>query len=157
MARMIDLDVALNRYYVEYERQDICDGSQDRDWLMRCLEEAPTLTLPNEWVSVEDRLPENDADVLMWRGKWKIAEAGTYRNARFWVYDEIGDSYVADDITHWMHLPAPPDSHPQKKPNEPLTCNGCMYDGKDFMVCYGCARKIADYYRRPPEGEVDGE
>ena len=79
---------------------------------MRNLDAIPTLTPPNEWVSVEDRLPENNADVLMWRGKWKIAEAGTYRNARFWVYDEIGDSYVADDITHWMYLPAPPDRRP---------------------------------------------
>lgn len=68
----------------------------------------PTLTPPNEWVSVEERLPENSAEVLMWREKWKIAEAGTYRNACFLVYDALGDSYKADDITYWMPLPAPP-------------------------------------------------
>ena len=73
------------------------------------LDKTPTLTPPNEWVSVEDRLPENNAEVLMWRKKWKIAEAGTYRNACFWVYDAIGDSYKADDITYWMPLPAPPE------------------------------------------------
>lgn len=69
---------------------------------------APTLTPQNEWVSVEERLPENSAEVLMWREKWKIAEAGTYRNACFLVYDALGDSYKADDITYWMPLPAPP-------------------------------------------------
>lgn len=48
MARAIDADAVLDRYYAEFDRQDICDGSQDRDWLMRCIEEAPTLTQPNE-------------------------------------------------------------------------------------------------------------
>ena len=48
MARMIDADAVLDRYYAEFEKQDICDGSQDRDWLMQCMEEAPTLTPPNE-------------------------------------------------------------------------------------------------------------
>lgn len=47
MSRMIDADAVLDRYYAEFEKQDICDGSQDRDWLMRCIEEAPTLTPPN--------------------------------------------------------------------------------------------------------------
>ena len=75
----------------------------------REVKEAPTLTPPNEWVSVEERLPEDNFEVLMWRKKWKIAEAGTYRKAHFWVYDKIGDSYTADDITHWMLLPAPPE------------------------------------------------
>ena len=72
------------------------------------IDSIPTLTPPNEWVSVEERLPENSAEVLMWREKWKIAEAGTYRNACFLVYDALGDSYKADDITYWMPLPAPP-------------------------------------------------
>ena len=72
----------------------------------------PTLTPPNEWVSVEERSPENNAQVLMWSAKWNIAEAGSYYNERFWVYSEIGDAYIADDITHWMSLPAPPDRRP---------------------------------------------
>lgn len=71
-----------------------------------------TLTPPNEWVSVEERSPEKNAQVLMWSAKWNIAEAGSYYNERFWVYSEIGDAYIADDITHWMSLPAPPDRRP---------------------------------------------
>ena len=74
-----------------------------------CVYYRTTLTPPNEWVSVEERFPENSAEVLMWREKWKIAEAGTYRNACFLVYDALGDSYKADDITYWMPLPAPPE------------------------------------------------
>ena len=48
MARPIDADAVLDRYYAEYERQDICDGAEDREWLMKCLNEAPTLTPQNE-------------------------------------------------------------------------------------------------------------
>lgn len=82
------------------------------DTAKETLEAIPTLTPPNEWVSVEERLPENHAQVLMWSAKWNIEEAGSYCNGRFWVYSEIGDAYIADDITHWMLLPAPPDSRP---------------------------------------------
>ena len=53
MARAIDADAVLDRYYAEFEKQDICDGSQDRDWLMRCIEEEPTLTPPNEPLTLE--------------------------------------------------------------------------------------------------------
>lgn len=80
--------------------------------LIGCIEDAPTLTQPNEWISVEDRLPEGHMQVLMWSAKWGIAEAGSYYNSRFWVYNELGDGYVGDRITHWMPLPAPPNRRP---------------------------------------------
>lgn len=73
------------------------------------IDEQPTLTPPTEWVSVKDRLPEECADILLCRKILKIPEIGTYRQARFWVYDEIGDVYQVDDITHWMSIPTPYD------------------------------------------------
>ena len=79
------------------------------DQVLHDIQAMPTLTPPNDWVSVEERLPENHAQVLMWSAKWKIAEAGSYYNQHFWVYSEIGDAYIADDITHWMPLPEPPE------------------------------------------------
>ena len=80
----------------------------DMDKVREAIRKMPTLTPPNEWVSVEDRLPEGHAQVLMWSAKWNIAEAGSYYNKHFWVYSEIGDGYIADNITHWMYLPKPP-------------------------------------------------
>jgi hypothetical protein len=41
--RLIDADAAIDRYYAEYKKQDICDGGEDRDWLKRCIDEAPTI------------------------------------------------------------------------------------------------------------------
>lgn len=114
MARAIDGDELLG-----IERlldTDVIRQSKTASWLLdqvlHDIQAMPTLTPPNEWVSVEERLPENNAQVLMWSAKWNIAEAGSYYNGRFWVYSEIGDAYIADDITHWMSLPEPPDRRP---------------------------------------------
>ena len=73
------------------------------------IDEQPTLTPPNEWVSVENALPEECADILLCRKILKIPEIGTYQQARFWVYDEIGDVYQVDDVTHWLPIPTPYD------------------------------------------------
>ncbi len=73
------------------------------------LDDMPTLTPPNEWVSVENALPEECADILLCRKILKIPEIGTYQQARFWVYDEIGDVYQVDDVTHWLPIPTPYD------------------------------------------------
>ena len=88
------------------------------DVVIEDIRSIPTLTPPNEWVSVDERLPENNTQVLMWRARWKIAEAGSYYNQHFWVYSEIGDAYIADDITHWMPLPSPPERRPPEKEDD---------------------------------------
>lgn len=62
--RLIDADAAVDRYYAEWDKKDICDGAQDRDWLKQCIDEAPIidpedlrphgrwLEIPNAYVSV---------------------------------------------------------------------------------------------------------
>ena len=41
--RLIDYDAAIGRYYAEWDKKDICDGAQDRDWLKQCIDDAPTI------------------------------------------------------------------------------------------------------------------
>ena len=109
MSRAIDADELIHRIGLiplEYEHRPAVK------LFYSMIEKMPTLTPPNEWVSVEERLPEGHAQVLMWSARWEIAEAGSYYNQHFWVYSEIGDGYIADNIdniTHWMLLPAPPE------------------------------------------------
>ena len=81
--RAIDGDAVLDRYYAEFEKQDICDGSQDKDWLMRCIKEAPTLTTPNEPLTLEQLREMKDKpaylkvfDPLLESG-WHIIKAVT--------------------------------------------------------------------------------
>ena len=76
-------------------------------------ENAPTLTPPNEWVSVEARLPRvggnyicavQDKNGYAWTitAEWSL-EMKTW----FGAFGEIKNK-----VTHWMPLPAPPDRRP---------------------------------------------
>lgn len=115
--RMIDADRllnALNSVISDYTSEGKYPDRFGIDDAINLVEDAPTLTPLNEWISVEERLPEGHMQVLMWSARWKIAEAGSYYNKHFWVYTEIGDGYIADNITHWMPLPAPPNGSTEK-------------------------------------------
>ena len=77
----------------------------------------PTLTPPNEWVSVEERPPEKKQDVLMLFKSGNMA-VGWWHDAdehiTFWcAYTDDGFYTDCDDMpTHWMSLPEPPDRRP---------------------------------------------
>ena len=43
MAKIINYDDIIDRYYAEWELQDICSGEEDMDWLMKCINEAPEI------------------------------------------------------------------------------------------------------------------
>ena len=78
---------------------------------------APTLTPPNEWVSVEERLPEKKQDVLMLFKSGNMAVGWWHdsdEHITFWcAYTDDGFYTDCDDIpVYWMPLPAPPDRRP---------------------------------------------
>lgn len=56
--RLIDVDAVWDRYNKEYRQQDIYDGAQDKDWLERCINEAPTVDAEpvrhGKWLSFTD-------------------------------------------------------------------------------------------------------
>ena len=103
MARPIDADAVLDRYYAEFDRQDICDGSQDRDWLMRCIEEAPTLTQPNEPLTLEE-LREMDGEPVWFDTikRWGIV---IVRSAEVSVLTKSGEF----DVTRLKFYRRPPE------------------------------------------------
>lgn len=76
------------------------------------VEYAPTLTPPNEWVSVYDRLPEPGERVLAtdcgFVGEFYINKRGKWQ--RYNV--NCSELLMALDILYWMPLPAPPDRRP---------------------------------------------
>ncbi len=74
------------------------------------LDAAPTIN-PYEWISVEDRLPEKNAEVLVCHGNWigNLMNVYTYFGNDEWEDDYGYWSRTRDEgITHWMPLPAPP-------------------------------------------------
>lgn len=68
--------------------------------------ESSTFTPQNEWVSVEDRLPDELTMVLIYSG-------GIYDVAG-WIEDEDGEICWTHNVKpqFWMPLPAPPDRRP---------------------------------------------
>lgn len=70
--RLIDYDAAIGRYYAEYEKQDICDGAEDRDFLKRCFDEAETI----------DAAPVT-------HGRWEEIR-GLYGALEGWIHTECG-------------------------------------------------------------------
>ena len=75
----------------------------------------PTLTPPNEWLSVEERLPdeelnqikrlfpgENEVEVLV------MIEGAYIATTLYWDGEKFYDETSTYEVTHWMPLPAPP-------------------------------------------------
>ena len=69
--------------------------------------ESATLTPPNEWVRVEERLPKEKQRVIV-----RCEHVGTSVGWILWGnwMADIGPD--AGKVTHWMPLPAPPDRRP---------------------------------------------
>lgn len=136
-------------------------------WARKALQS--TLTPPNEWVSVEERLPEND-------GWYLVYAPGYWGNSKIYGLDGLAYSNFKHNykvhwgiergtgrgwpgiVTHWMELPVPPgkdNNAPTKAPNEPLSIeqlrqgstpnesyiNYCMHCGEVCHEMYGGCKK----------------
>ena len=80
----------------------------------------------DNWIDVNDRLPENDDEVLVWpyidneagviTAQYNPWEGGEYYKK--WMYSVYqpswGDEYFETKVTHWQPLPSPP----KQKDNE---------------------------------------
>ena len=130
MARAIDAD-ALKKELAPYEENDF---SQQIDVILKIVDAQPTLTPPNEWVSVEDEIPSDDDDGLEFfcmtnaTGKcggvlpleWEVSTIRG-KTVRRWKWRSRISPWA---VTHWMKRPAPPGENNNvstKAPNEPLT------------------------------------
>ena len=130
MARAIDSEVAYQFLTEQLVKETgafskgVNKGLNIARSAMRNPDAIPTLTPPNEWVSVEERLPEYNPGTgakSYWvakkdsAGNWqmKIAQYCDYGYAmtvdaetevtwRDWDFTKIAN------VTHWMPLPAPP-------------------------------------------------
>ena len=197
MARAIDLDKAIE--IIEEKQKELCPvGNYGRHYvydsdrekydaweeIIDALNALSTLTPPNEWVSVEERLPEEKQRVIV-----RCERVGTSVGWILWGnwMTDIGPD--AGKVTHWRPLPAPPDKDnnvPAKTPNEPMPvlvndepdreyidyiCPRCKdiisqrRRGQRMETVYQCkyhdnCGQRMDWsnpqpYRRPPEGEAD--
>ena len=87
--------------------------------VLKILDSIPTLTPPNEWVSVEKALPpEHETVLCIVSGKPKsnitledAYQLGSWNKADGWIIDEWLD-WEGANVTWWMKLPESPDRRP---------------------------------------------
>ena len=120
MSRAIDVEKAIE--IIETKQKELCPVGRygrnyvygsDRekydawDEIIDVLENLPTLTPPNEWVSVDERLPEEKQRVIV-----RCERVGTSAGWILWGrwMTDVGPD--AGEVTHWMPLPAPPARRP---------------------------------------------
>lgn len=88
------------------EREDGLDYTEAIEIAIAALRpvsrEQPTLTPPNGWVSVEERLPEPTYCVLVYTTDYSIEVDARGSDGEWMSYE----------VTHWMPLPSPPDRRP---------------------------------------------
>lgn len=68
------------------------------------------LTCSNNWISVKDRLPEDDKDVLVYNSRSKEIIMASY-NSNYDEWDNLYNYYdylPVDEITYWQPLPELP-------------------------------------------------
>ena len=123
MARMIDAVQVLHNINLRHRPTPVSEfESGFNNGLNQAMWEithAPTLTPPNEWVSVENALPPEHEPVLcIVSGKPKanitLEEAyqlGSWNKADGWIIDEYLDWEDAD-VSWWRKLPEPPGRRP---------------------------------------------
>ena len=113
MARQIDLD-QLMKYPLRRESEHCDEKNADPRFLngvesiLEWAQTLPTLTPPNEWVSVYDRLPEPGERVLAtdcgFVGEFYINERGQWQRYNVNCHALL----MALDILYWMPLPKSP-------------------------------------------------
>ena len=118
--------------------QERLRGLKGLGWVEAAMDRLPTLTQPNEWMSVEERLPDKPGHYLVctsvnyWHGgcmdkNGVSSNKGTtdgYVGTTLSVLDCFRDTtgnwnrVCNKHVTHWMNIPAPPDRRPPEGEEE---------------------------------------
>lgn len=117
MARPIDADELKNQ--IKHMPRTVNPDLVQYKLVQAIIEDMPTLTPPNEWISVEDEIPSDDDDGLEFfcmtnaTGKgggvlpleWEVATIRG-KTVRRWRWLNRISPWT---VTHWMKRPAPPE------------------------------------------------
>ena len=123
MARAINIQPIIEEIQSSLEIPSYSEHDKGFDdglkYVLDLIENAPTLTPPNEWVSVEQAMPpEHETVLCIVSGKPKpnimledAYQLGSGNKADGWIIDEWLD-WEGANVTWWMKLPEPPDRRP---------------------------------------------
>ncbi len=77
------------------------DGKTLREWIDIVKEYRS-----NSWISVKDRLPNDDSHYLVWVSDAHTVERAVYYGDGEWLTEELEN--LTRFVTHWMPLPKAP-------------------------------------------------
>lgn len=121
---MIDKDAVL--HMIDINTEPHAHGEWDSGYnvalseMREKIKQIPTIEAEpdNGWISVKDRLPENDGKYMVWyKGEEDICEFDTDSQTFGYTYDDYDEMYshlvcwddgMNKDVTHWQPLPEPP-------------------------------------------------
>lgn len=118
--RLIDADVLVR--WLETNKSNVnpldYDTKATYDECITMVSAMETIDAGNEqhgrWISVEDRLPETQAEVLLYvkhnNGGTNFVSVGSrshFTHNRYYI-DAVTTAIDADRVTHWRPLPEPP-------------------------------------------------
>lgn len=138
--RLIDADAMLSElkpitYEMEQNTVTIADMSNImRNWVCR----QPTAPAYGQWVSVKDRLPEVQKEVLIYLPEYDSVEIAALfeipsMNLREWAQNE--DAYMLDEVSYWMPLPEPPEERYKcRYADGDGVCDKCSANG-EIIYC----------------------
>lgn len=103
MPRLIDayalVDALMPYTWRNEDERLIDDADEKREYIKQWLPDLPTV---GGWISVKDRLPEEDTDVLVWNRLGIEIAAYTTNPVKRW-YSYNGQEVIA---IYWMPLPS---------------------------------------------------
>ena len=68
--------------------------------------EEPSIEVVQEWISVDDRLPENGKEGVLIALRWGEVDIGWCEDGRW--RSEFVNEYEDGEVTHWMPILQPP-------------------------------------------------
>ena len=104
MARAIDADRLLQVLETNFGH------TGGADVMRQLIEAQPTLTPPNEWVSVDKKLPQCGVPVLIGNPHWDYPVVASYAGSGVWM--DSWHQKMTFTPTHWTPPPALPGRRP---------------------------------------------
>ena len=118
MARAIDIQPIIEEIKSSLDISSYSEHDKGFDdgleYVLDLIEKAPTLTPPNEWVSVKNKKPELGERVLATDGAF-VGEGYMDCYGVWCRPNGMRWNMLESEVTHWMPLPAPPDRRPPEQ------------------------------------------
>ncbi len=105
--RPIDADAFRDWWLYNGENEHIYDTND----ILDSIDNWSPITSSSEWVSVEEKLPEDRGDVLVrayWHECWQVMVGWYSEIHRHWLIITRYGEKETTEVTHWMPLPKPP-------------------------------------------------